>query len=444
MSPVRLDEIDVQEVFADGVPFDDPFTLLALAQLSVERLRHANTDMLDRAEFGHFARGVEQLRNQTDAAAVDAATCATDRGHDRDHGFFSGRAWIRHHANLSNQEARARMQVVRLFELLPEWERAARNGLVGVEQVRLVARTAAIPAVVDAIVDQSSNLLDDAITCPFDLFEERVANLRKLADAEGSARDAQRRHEARDVSFRRLDDGSWRLSGRFGGMQGAELNHILAHFIDAEWRADWVDAAERLGADAPIGLTDLRRSEPQRRADAFFHAMLAAAAAPGPGKQPLPTLGVLFDAESLETTLLGGEHDPARYREIVCRTQNGDSLDFSEAAQLALFAHLRRVVVDGRGVVIEQGRRQRLFRGAAREATLMMQTTCVWFGCDAPVRRVHADHNVEWLRHGGTDPDNGGGLCAGHNLLKERGKFRVFRDDDGDWTITDADGKPVG
>ncbi len=141
---------------------------------------------------------------------------------------------------------------------------------------------------------------------------------------------------------------------------------------------------------------------------------------------------------------MGIPTDPARYRDVVCRTVNGDDVDIDDAAGLALWAHIRRVVHDGSGVVTELGRRRRLFTGSARDAALLLSMTCNWPGCDRPVRNCEVDHAVSWLRHGGTDPDNGCPMCKSHNLLKERGRFGAHRGDDGSWVITDADGRVIG
>lgn len=128
---------------------------------------------------------------------------------------------------------------------------------------------------------------------------------------------------------------------------------------------------------------------------------------------------------------------------MVCRTADGQPLDVSEAASLACWAHVRRAIHDGKGVVTELGRRSRLFRGSAREAGLLLSDRCVWPGCDRPVRICQADHSVEWLHHGTTDPDNCTVLCGSHNRLKHRGRFTARRDESGHWSIRTPDGTPV-
>jgi len=86
-----------------------------------------------------------------------------------------------------------------------------------------------------------------------------------------------------------------------------------------------------------------------------------------------------------------------------------------------LWGQVRRVVVDSAGVVINMGRRQRLFRGNAREAVLLQSSRCVVAGCATPIRRCEADHLTEWGRHGHTDGPNGAPVCGRHNRLKNSG-----------------------
>ena len=439
-----LEPAHIEELFNDGVDLSDPFTVLALANLSVERLRNANTSDLSVVERRFFNQGVEALRNQADAAAIDAVRGLVAEGHEADAGYHTPAAWMRHHLQLSKVEARVRMQIVRLLDAHPNWERQVRNGQVGIDHLRAAARTHSLTNVREAFDAQADQLLDDAMNLSFERFDELLANLRRLADAEASARSAERRREGRHLTMRQQPDGSWRLTARFGDVQGAEINHVLAHFIDAEWRVDWHDARELLGADAAIDVSHLARTEPQRRADALHNALLAAAEHPGAGQAALPVLNILIDHDTFETELTGGAHDPARYRDMTCRTQHGDPLPIAEATSMALLAHIRRVVYDTAGTVIDLGRKQRLFTGAAREAVMLPHTTCIWHGCDAPIRRCQADHNTEWGHQSGTtSPHNGAPLCGAHNRLKHRMRYTISRDADGSFEICHPDGTPL-
>lgn len=121
---------------------------------------------------------------------------------------------------------------------------------------------------------------------------------------------------------------------------------------------------------------------------------------------------------------------------MVCRTQNGDRIDLTEAACAALWAHIRRVVRDASGAVIDLGRRRRLFTGSAREAGTLLDDRCIWPGCDRPDRICQADHSLGWRGHGASVPRNCGPLCGRHNRLKDRGQFTTRRNGPDDWSVT--------
>lgn len=222
------------------------------------------------------------------------------------------------------------------------------------------------------------------------------------------------------------------------------MAEIFAHHVDAEWRTDWAEAVERCASEGrEATIADLARTEPQRRADALL-ALARRAASGGAGRAALPTMNVLIDAATLESAVTGEPIAPAQYRDVVCRTQGGALLDPHQAAGMALWARLRRVVHDGAGLVLELGRRRRLFTGASRDAALLMSTTCVWPGCGCSIRNTEVDHAVEWRAHGATVPRNGVPLCKRHHLHKERHRFAVRREADGRWTVLDPSGQPIG
>ena len=154
------------------------------------------------------------------------------------------------------------------------------------------------------------------------------------------------------------------------------------------------------------------------------------------------TVDILLDHDTMVAHTSGATPDPARFRNVVCRTQSGRRLHPDDAINAALLGHIRRVVYDASGTVIELGRRSRLFRGPARDAVMLLLTTCVWIGCDRPVAWCDADHSVGWKAHGATVPRNGQPLCTCHQNLKEAG-YQVFRDARGHWHIVDPGGNEI-
>ena len=420
----------------------DPVALGEVADRLMDRVVECPLDRMSDDQLRSVAARWETAATRVQAVRADLAAEIDRRGHDRESGFFSTRAVIEHRHRLSRASSPERTQTMRMFELLPAWTAAARDGTVGADQVALIARVAASPRITDALIDGAADLLDDARRLSFRRFEERVRTFVKLADRDGTRSVDERSCDRRHVTLRQLRDGSWRLTGRFPALMGAQINDTFAHFVDAEFHTDIADARARAdGAEPDWG--DLARTEPQRRAAACHAICRSAASAPHGRSTPLPTLNVLFDAQSLRSVLDDEPIDPAHYRQVICRTQRGDDVALDEAAATTLWAHVRRVVTDGAGTIIDLGRRRRLFRGSSRDAALLLHDTCAWPGCTVHSVDCEADHARTWHTHGTTDPDNGLPLCKRHNLHKHTGRFTAHRDATGDWTIHHPDGTPV-
>jgi hypothetical protein len=414
---------------------------IARASAALAGLSDVDVAALDAAELRSWLEGVESLRRTVEAAAV-AATGVVDRSNPfREQGFFSARTAVKHMCKLSGPEAYRRVQTARLHDALPAWGDAEVEGRVGVAQSELMARVVANPRLPAALVERDSPaLLDDAIGLPFDEFERRVRTWEAVADPDGDRARNERQHANRDVQLRPRPEGGWTLNANLAELAGGEFAEIFAWFCEAEWRADWAEARSRLGDTATT--SDLARTEAQRRADALVAMARTAASTPTDARAPRPTLNILIDQDTFETHLAGGSVDPRRYRDVVVRTQSGRRLHPDDAVNAALVGHIRRVVYDASGTVIDLGRRRRLFTGNARDAVMLLLTTCIWIGCDRPIAWCDADHSLGWKAHGATVPRNGGGLCEGHNHLKERG-FRVHRDDHGTWHVFDPDGNEI-
>ena len=411
------------------------------AAAAVVALGDIDCSALDAVELRTWLEVVEELRRSIDATTVAAAGAVDRHNPFRGQGFFLAKTVVKHMCRISGPEAHRRVQTARLHQALPDWANAEAEGRVGVAQSELMARIAANPRIPAVVLERDSpSLLDDAISCPFDEFERRARTWEALADPAGDLAKNERQKANRDFRLRPRPEGGWTLTGNLPELDGNEFMEIFSHFVEAEWTTDWAEARNRLGDDATTA--DLQRTEAQRRADALLAMARAAASSPPGSQRPRPTTNVLIDQESFEARLRGETPDPAKYRSVVVRTQSGRPLHPDDAVNAALIGHIRRVVYDASGTVIDLGRRSRLFRGSSRDAIMLLLTTCVWIGCDRPIAWCDADHSLGWKAHGATVPRNGGGLCQGHNHLKERG-FEVFRDDAGHWHVIDPDGNEI-
>jgi hypothetical protein len=386
-----------------------------------------------------WAEGVEQLRRQSEAAATAVADHLDTAQPFRHHGFFTAKAWMKHHLQLSGPEAHGRLQQARLRRAVQVWNQALAGGQVGVAQTRLIARIAANPRIApDVLTDGVWQLMADAMDLSYDGFERLALTFEALADPIGAAERVERNRLRRAANMHQSDNLGWTLHASFDDVGGPEFLEIFCWYTDREFAADWAEAVKRLG-EGNVDTAKLRRTEAQRRADALLEMARAAGACPPDRARPLPTVNFLIDAATAQAVCNNDPIDPADYHRVVSRSDRGQRVDPAAIIGVSLWSLIRRVVIDARSVVIDLGRTSRLFTGHAREAVMLLEPTCIWPGCDQPHRWCHADHLTSWTTRGPTNHDNGAPLCARHNSHKERG-FTVTRDNRGHWHIIAPDG----
>jgi len=411
---------------------------------TLEVLGDIDPTSLDADVLSQWTEGIETVRRMADAAAIRAAGHIDRTNPYKPQGFFTARTFLTHRLQLSGVEAHRRLQAARMHHRLPDWAEAETVGAVGVAQTALMARIVANPRIPRELLDRDApELLHDAQTLPYTDFEANARMWEALADPDGDRTRNEQRKNQRRLDLRPRPDGGYDLTGYLADADGAEFAEILGWFTEAEWHTDWTEARNRLGAHHKIVPSDLQRSETQRRTDALLAMTRTAAANTTPtNNTPRATVNFLIDQDTFDTTTAGHTPHPSRFRDIICRTQTGRRLHPDDVFNTALIAHVRRVVHDNHGTVIDLGRRSRLFRGSARDAVMILATACTWIGCDRPIHWCDADHSTGWKAHGNTVPRNGRPFCRNHNLLKEQG-FHVHRDQDGNWHITDPHGNPI-
>ncbi|MFP5488356.1 MAG: DUF222 domain-containing protein [Acidimicrobiia bacterium] len=260
-------------------------------------------------------------------------------------------------------------------------------------------------------------------------------------------------------------------------IQAAHMTAIFQAFCDAEYRADVEARRAQFGDDA--ALHPLPRTAAQRGFDALFSIFAAAYASPDGRRLPdlvtnlvvddrsahetLATAGIVLpsgdqldlddDGDIVDETALLTDlahelaDDPEAFLTRRCETANGTPVHTSVILRALLTGHVRRVVLDSRGVVIDYGTKQRLFTGLARQAAMLLTRTCEYPGCEHPATWSQIDHNTEWASGGRTDQDNSNVVCKFHNLDKHRQRWRTRRDPRGRAYTIRADGTivlPVG
>lgn len=435
---------------------DDPPTtpldpLLDELEAGMVALQTADLDSLSARDELQVTRRIERIArlfgHATDRAAahLHASAAFSLDGHR------NVRAALKHLARLSGADAHGRTQTTRALLELPCVEAAYAGGHIPVAHIRAIARTAANPRVADRLSIADPIFAQQASTMTYDEFVSWLREWESLADADGAEQSAEETHERRSFSLHESSvNGSFASAGTHGALQGAAMKELLDRFERAEFEADWAEARAIHGSETRI--EHLARTPAQRRADAAFEIFRRAGASPADGRAPEPLVNIVIDQRTFEDELRRLVDDeapdcqdrPADMTGHHCRTVGGTPIRPSEAVAAALVGHVRRVVLDAAGTVIDLGQRSRLFRGAGREAVELqallrghLGLRCVWPGCDA--EHVQCDHREPAARGGPTDVANGEPLCGSHNRIKERG-FRPVRGPDGGWSIHRPDG----
>jgi hypothetical protein len=402
-------------------------------------------------ELGDRLVELDRVRRRLEAATVEVLDEAERSDAYRDDGCTTLGSWARCHVLWSKHEATTRVRELDLVRLCPEVSTALESGTLGIAQVAELARARANPRAGDEIAEDISQLLQWATTLDFDGFRRVVKRWEQFADVDGAHQDAKTAHDGRRASLNRVDD-TFHLRAQFGVIQGTAMATILDAFIEAEWQADW-DAAKALhGDDARPNM--VARSQSQRRADALVAVFHAAVTGNGHAIAD-PLVHLVCDLATFEAHLArqtGGhipeptvvdadaDTDPGDPLDVAmgagfamrrCETINGDPVDPSDMIAATLIGHVRCVAVDRRGVVVNAGRKTRLFRGVARELVWLLGKTCCWRGCGHRIDN-QVDHLDEYsTRDGPTDQANAGVLHGRHNRFKTSHGYTITRDDHG-------------
>lgn len=402
-------------------------------------------------------RDVELQSRAAEARRAALVAVAINRGSYRADGHRSINGYLRATWDSGDGAISRHRKLARLVDTHPQIGDALLAGRFSVDHAHQIARLHDNPrtrAVLAVIVD---GLSVDAEQTPYREFVAQIDQLVSLVDQDGAFADLADDIERRDAQLHDLN-GSTELRATGGDpITTAQLVAIFESFVEGEYQRDLTARRERFGDDAERQPLD--RTPAQRRYDALTSIFAAAAATPSGSKLPEPTVHILIDEQSAHDALahaaivlpdgdevvidadadetvvqgLAAElvRDPDAYRRRRCETSTGATLHPMIALRALLTAHVRRVVVNSRGVVIDYGTRQRLFTGAAREAALLLAATCGFPGCRLPGRMCEVDHVTAWSAGGPTNQANAGVECGPHNVYKHTAGIRVRHDEHG-------------
>jgi hypothetical protein len=144
---------------------------------------------------------------------------------------------------------------------------------------------------------------------------------------------------------------------------------------------------------------------------------------------------------------MGVDPDPAEPDELMVErieSSSGVTLAPDDVIAACLSGVVRRVVIDSASVVVDAGRKRRLFTGVARELALLLWQRCGHLGCTVGADQCQVDHMDEWDADGGaTDQSNARPRCDTHNPFKSKHRLRSVRDPNGYIVDYRRDGTPM-
>jgi hypothetical protein len=432
------------------------------------------------AELDERVRALELLRRRVDAeTALTLATVEQRRMYLAD-GHRSMKGYLRATCNSSNPTIAAERRLAKAADGVPGLADALQRGRIGVAQAAAMARVYRNVRVRDRLVEFAAMLLELAERYCYDDFVIALARFETLADTDGAHRTRDEQLDGRNVHVTTVG-GELHLDANGGDpVVNDELQAIFRRFCDNEFRIDAAARRAEHGDDAsgkPLARTHTQRSydafvDMLRRANTHLDTDTNAPAAPNPLVNVIVdhrTMAlVLADAGLAPTTTLTGDPidaftglpahstgdlladlvaDPDAFARMRCETATGTPLHPHDVLRAVLAGHIRRVVVDTHSVVIDMGRKTRLFTGPAREAAKLLVRRCNHAGCDLPQDFCEVDHITEWVDNGTTDQINAGIDCGPHNREKHRKKFTRRRSVHGQSYTIRPDGSiilPVG
>jgi len=408
---------------------------------------------LDEAGLTERFRELELRKRRIDVEMATIVREGERRGLNTVDGHRSMKHWVRAQINCASADAAGLRGLGKAMDASPGIGDALIAGSIGSAQAHELSRLSANPRCGDQLEGVLPTLLLHAEHLSYEDFRIVARRWETLADLDGAERNDEVSHERRTASV--LDvNGSVQVRASGGtGAAAAEMIATFNQFVEAEFTKDVAVRTEQSGPDASASA--LPRTDAQRRFDAMQAIFRAAVVAPPDGISPKPVVNILVGLATLDRILarrgLGVEPDDQDRVDLAeqltierMESANGVVVAPDDVIAAALSGVVRRVVIDSAGVVVDAGRKRRLFTGVARELALLLWNRCDHLGCTVPGDRCDVDHTDEWEADGGrTDQANGRPRCSTHNPWKSRHRLKSKRDPAGYIVDFRADGTPM-
>jgi hypothetical protein len=336
------------------------------------------------ARSAHLVELLER-RDRLEAEVLRALGEWDAAGACADEGVLHPVGWLATHAAMTRRDASDLLRAARLAYDHPRTAKALAAGDVSAANVKLLARATRHR---DVVFDEhEDSLLDAATELAPEQFRRLARRWQTLADD----------HLDRTPAALQIDRWHLNVSTTFGGAVA------LSGLLDPEGGAIVLAALDAL--DTPDPTDGVRvRSLPQRRADALI------ALAQGTGGPRRVNLDVLVDVGRLR-----GE-SPTDLESFRRELVGIGPITQATLECLACDSNVGRIVMRGKSLVLDLGRRTPVVSAAQHRALAVRDGGCIEPGCSAPPGWCDAHHLDHWIRGGPTDLDNLELRCRRHHL----------------------------
>ena len=364
-------------------------------------VRDTDPDSLDAAGLAEYTANVARLKAWCEARQVRASR--RQRALAAEGRATAPRDTLSRHGRQSGKEAAAANDREIVCSTMPGFESALADGSVSAGHVDAVA--AATRNLDDEakaeFVAEAESLLGDATRQGVDAF---ARNCRDLARGIRNRRNA--RSDADELERQRAASRVSRWIDRETGM------HKTLIEMDPESDRRFWSAVQRQRNLIRARTTNRQVSWDRLTVDAVVEAVAEGASTAGARAVPSITVHVDLDR------LIGGSAG-------LCECDDGTPLPIATVRRLACDGDLIPVVLDGQGVVLDQGRAKRLATAEQRIAIEAMQRTCSYPDCTITIDDCRIHHLDPWARGGRTDLDRLAPLCEVHHHLVHEGGWTL-------------------